>query len=232
MVDSADLPSPVEQLALVSMASCQSMISYMAHDALYSYLAQLGLPTIAGSSSQAANPVTMSNSSQFPSTSLITDLQPPGMSNLFGSVTPAPSFVGTNTQFSVVNSTALASAPASVTDALSNVVSVTSTDSQSSLSLPRLKVMEVAPSVPSVPAELVDMISQNSYVDFKFLLPSNLAVIASLPAISQQSMSRILPSRLKSISSFRDGSAAWTGFASVVCQLSPTKYRGGGGQYL
>ena len=44
----------------------------------------------------------------------------------------------------------------------------------------------MAPSVPPVPPELVDLISQNSYVDFKFLLPSNLAVIASLPAISQQ----------------------------------------------
>ena len=101
----------------------------MAYDALYSHLAQLGLSAITGSSSQTANPVTMSNSIQFPSTSLITDLQRPSMSNSFGSVTPTPSFVGTNTQFSVANSTALASAPASVTNALSNVVSVTSTDS-------------------------------------------------------------------------------------------------------
>ena len=99
------------------------------------------------------------------------------MSNLFGSVTPAPSSVGTNTQFFVVNSTALASAPVSVTNALSNVVSVTSTDSQSCLSLPHFKAMVIAPSVPPVPAELVYMISQNSYVDFKFLLPSNLAAI-------------------------------------------------------
>ena len=103
----------------------------MAHDALYSHLAQLGLPAIVGSSSQANNPVTMSTSVQFSSSSLITDLQRPGMWNLFGSVTPAPSFVGTNTQFSVINSTALASAPASVTHAQSNVASVTSTDSQS-----------------------------------------------------------------------------------------------------
>ena len=58
------------------------MISSMAHDALYNYLAQLGLPAIGGSSSQAANPVTMSNSTQFPSTSLITDLQRPGTPNL------------------------------------------------------------------------------------------------------------------------------------------------------
>ena len=70
------------------------------------------------------------------------------MSNLFGSVNPAPSFVGTNTQFSLVNSPALASAPASITNALPNVVSVTSTDSQSSLSLPHFKAMVVAPSVP------------------------------------------------------------------------------------
>ena len=153
----------------------------------------------------------MSNSTQFSSTSLITDLQRPGMSTLFGSVTLAPSFVGTNTQFSVVNSTLLASASASVSVsyALSNVASVPSTVSPSGLSLLQLKAMQVAPSVPPVPAELVDMISKYSYVDFKFLLPANLAVIASLPAISQQNMSRIPPSRLKSISSFRDWSAAW-----------------------
>ena len=58
-----------------------------------------------------------------------------------------------------------------------------------------------------------------------FLLPSNLAVIASLPAISQQSMSRIPPLRLKRISSFGDWSAAWAVFASVVCRLSPAKYQ-------
>ena len=52
-----DLPSPAEQPAVVSMASFQSMISSIAHDALYSHLAQLGLPAIAGSSSQANNPV-------------------------------------------------------------------------------------------------------------------------------------------------------------------------------
>ena len=78
--------------------------------------------------------------------------QRPGMSNLFGSMPPSPSFVDTNTQFSVVNPMALFSAPASVTNALSNVASVTSTDSQSSLSLPRFKALEVAPSVPPVPA--------------------------------------------------------------------------------
>ena len=179
-----DVPSPAEQPAVVTMASFQSMINSMAHDALYSHLAQLGLPAIAGSSSQANNPVTMNNSMQFSSSSLITDLQRPGMSNLFGSVTQAPSFVGTNTQFSVVNSTALASAPASVTNAPSKVASVTSNDSQSGFSLPHFKALGVAPSVPPVPAELVDMISQDSYVDFKFLLPANLAVIASLPANS------------------------------------------------
>ena len=202
-------PSTAEQPAVLSMASFQSMISSMARDALYSHLAQLGLPAIAASSSQAANPVTMSNSTQFSSTSLITDLQRPGMSTLFGSVTLAPSFVGTNTQFSVVNSTPLASASTSVSYALSNVASVPSTVSPSGLSLLHLKAMQVAPSVLPVPAELVDMISKYSYVDFKFLLPANLAVIAPLPAISQQNMSRISPSRLKSISSFRDWSAAW-----------------------
>ena len=124
-----DVPSTAEQHAALSMASFQSMISSMARDALYSHLAQLGLPAIAASSLQAANPVTMSNSTQFSSTSLITDLQRPGMSTLFGSVTLAPSFVGTNTQFSVVNSTPLASA--SVSYGLSNVASVPSTVSHS-----------------------------------------------------------------------------------------------------
>ena len=117
-----DVPSTAEQPAVLFMASFQSVISSMARNALYSHLAQLGLPAIAASSSQAANPVTMSNSTQFSSTSLITDLQRPSMSNLFGSVTLAPSFVGTNTQFSVVNSTLLVSA--SVSYALSNVASV------------------------------------------------------------------------------------------------------------
>ena len=83
----------------------------------------------------------------------------------------------------------------------------------------------MAPSVPPVPAELADMISKYSYVDYKFLLPANLAVIASLPAFSQQNMSRIPPSRLKSISSFKDWSAAWAVSASVVCQLNPAKYQ-------
>ena len=128
-----DVLSTVEQPAVLSMASFQSMISSMARDALYSHLAQLGLPAIAARSSQAANPVTMSNSTQFSSTSLITELQGPGRSNLFGSVTLAPSFVGTNTQFSVVNSMPLASALVSY--ALSNVASVPSTVSQFGLSL-------------------------------------------------------------------------------------------------
>ena len=219
-----DVLSPAEQPAVVSMASFQSMISSMVQDALYSHLAHLGLPAIPGSSSQANNPTTLSNSMQFSSSALMSDWQRPGMSNLFGSVTPAPSFVGTNTQFSVVNSTALCSVPASVMNAVSNVATVTSTDSQSCLSLPHFKALEVAPSVPPVPAELVDLISQNSYVHFKFLLPSNLAVIAFLAAISQQNISRIPPSRLKSISSFRDWSAAWAVFASVVSQLSPDNY--------
>ena len=61
-------------------------------------------------------------------------------------------------------------------------------------------------------------------MDCKFLLPANLAVIASLPAISQENMSRIPPSRLKSISSFKDWSAALAVSASVVCQLNPAKY--------
>ena len=128
-----DVPSTAEQPAVLSMASFQSMINTMARDALYSHVAQLGLSAIAASSSQAANPVTMSNSTQFSSTSLIAVLQRPGMSNLFGSVTLAPSFVGTNTQFSVVNSTPLASA--SVSYALSNVASVPSNVSQCGLSL-------------------------------------------------------------------------------------------------
>ena len=64
---------------MLSMAFFQSMISSMACDALHSHLAQLGLSAIAASSSQAANPVTMSNSTQFSSTSLITDLQRPGL---------------------------------------------------------------------------------------------------------------------------------------------------------
>ena len=59
-------------------------------DVLYSHVAQLGLPAIAVSSSQAADPVTMSNSMQFSISSTITDLQCPGMSNLFGSVTLWP----------------------------------------------------------------------------------------------------------------------------------------------
>ena len=138
-----DVLSPSEQPAVLSMASFQSMISSMAHDALYSHLAKLRLPAIAASSSQSANPVTMSNSTQFSSTSLITDLQRPGMSNLFGYVTPAPSFVGTNTQFSVVNSmplaSASASASASIPYALSNVASVLSSVSQPGLSLLHLK---------------------------------------------------------------------------------------------
>ena len=64
--------------------------------------------------------------------------------------------------------------------------------------------MAVVSSVPPVPAELVHLISQNSYIDFKCLLPSNLSVISSLRSIALQSLARLPASKLAPINSFRD----------------------------
>ena len=74
--------------------------------------------------------------------------------------------------------------------------------------LPEFAVpLAVVSSISPVPAELVHLISQNSYIDFKYLLPTNLSVISSLPSISLQSLARISASKLVPINSFRDWAA-------------------------
>ena len=57
------------------------------------------------------------------------------------------------------------------------------------------------PSMPSVPAVLVNLVAQNQFVDFEYLLPANLTVIAAQPLISLQSLSRIPSFKLAQIQS-------------------------------
>ncbi len=49
-----------------------------------------------------------------------------------------------------------------------------------------LSPISITPSMPPVPAELVSLVAQSSFIDFKLLLPSNLSVIAAQPIISLQ----------------------------------------------
>ena len=74
-----------------------------------------------------------------------------------------------------------------------------------------------------VPAELVNLVAQNQFVDFKFLLPANLTVIAAQALISLQSLSRIPSSKSAQIQSFKDLGAAWAVYASVIGKINPAR---------
>ena len=70
-----------------------------------------------------------------------------------------------------------------------------------------------------VPAELVNLVAQSQFPDFKFLLPANLTVIATQPLISLRYLSRVPSS--KQIQSFKGWGAAWSVHASVIGKINP-----------
>ena len=56
------------------------------------------------------------------------------------------------------------------------------------------KPISVGSSVAPVPCELVGAIANNEYIDFKLLLPSNLALLSVMPSVSTQSIARLITS--------------------------------------
>ena len=58
-----------------------------------------------------------------------------------------------------------------------------------------LKPIFVGSSVAPVPSELVGVITDNEYIDFKLLLPSNLALLLVMPSLSTQSVARLITSK-------------------------------------
>ena len=147
---------------------------------------------------------------------------------------PAPSFLGTNLPpTATLPSTAglsdnLRLSNCNLVRALNPVLSshsmqqLSTAQNLSNSVLPEFAVpLAVVSSVPPVPAELVYLISQNSYTDFKFLLPTNLSVISSLPSISLQSLAHLPAFKLTPINSFRDYAAVWGVFASIMEKIHP-----------
>ena len=74
-------------------------------------------------------------------------------------------------------------------------------------------------SVALVPSELVGVIANNEYIDFKLLLP--LAWLSVMPSLSTQSIARLITSKLSPVSCFRDWASAWAVYASVVSKVAP-----------
>ena len=160
--------------------------------------------------------------------------------------TPVPSFVrccmpSSDIQVSsacCVSGTSCRSLPASTLapsqnfDSLSNVnfcnlgvaPNVSESESQLRQNYPvYLSPLSITPSLPPVPAELVNLVAHNQFVDFKYLLPANLTVIAAQPLISLQSLSRISSTKLAQIQSFRDWGAAWAVYTSVIGRINPAR---------
>ena len=54
------------------------------------------------------------------------------------------------------------------------------------------KPIFVRSSVAPVPSELVGAIANNEYIDFKLLLPSNLALLSVMPSVSTQLIARLI----------------------------------------
>ena len=65
-----------------------------------------------------------------------------------------------------------------------------------------LATLTVTPSMPQVPSELVNLFAKNHFVDFKFLLPTNLTAAAAQPLISLQTLVRIPSSKLAVVKNF------------------------------
>ena len=130
-------------------------------------------------------------SSQRSPTLLSSVTQGPHMSLQPGFNTVWPSFLGMNSQMNAVNQE------------------------------PSFKPISVRSSVAPVPSELVGAIANNEYIDFKLLLPSNLAWLSVLPSLSTQSIARLITSKLSPVSCFRDWASAWAVYASVVSKVVP-----------
>ena len=60
-------------------------------------------------------------------------------------------------------------------------------------------------------------------MDFKFLLPTNLLVIAAQPLVSLQTLTRIQSSKLAEVKTLIDSSASWAVYASIIGKISPTR---------
>ena len=60
---------------------------------------------------------------------------------------------------------------------------------------PSFKPISVWSSVTPVLSELVGAIANNEYIDFKLLLPSNLALLSVMPSLSTQSIARLITSK-------------------------------------
>ena len=83
------------------------------------------------------------------------------------------------------------------------------------------KPIHVGPSVAPVPSELVGVIANNKYIDFKLLLPSNLALLSVMPSVSTQSIARLITSKLSPVSCFRGWASAWAVYAYVFSKVAP-----------
>ena len=83
------------------------------------------------------------------------------------------------------------------------------------------KPISVGSSAAPVPSQLVSTIANNECIDFKLLLPSNLALLTVIPSTSTQSIARIFSSKRSPITCFRDWASAWVVYASVVSKVAP-----------
>ena len=220
-------------LSLPSLSS-QPSTSTPQYDSLASYLAQHGsLKSVQSNIVSVVTSVDTTSTSGMPVSTLPCR-------------TPVPSFVrycmpSSDIQVSsacCVSGTSCRSLPASTLapsqnfHSLSNVnfcnlgvvPNVSESESQLRQNYPvYLSPLSITPSLPPVPAELVNLVAHNQFVDFKYLLPANLTVIAAQPLISLQSLSRISSTKLAQIQSFRDWGAAWAVYTSVTGRINPAR---------
>ena len=244
-------PAPQEH-AFLTMSSFQSMVGNFTQEALYSQLAQLGIPSsnlVRSSSSNGS----VSSSSQLGSYPHVVSTWP-GMSStgmcslLYSSRTPAPAFLQSNLATAssfdsrpggTFGSPAWAVSSQRSPTLLSNVTqgpymslqpgfntvwpSFLGMNSQMNAvnQEPSFKPISVGSSVAPVPSELVGAIANNEYIDFKLLLPSNLACLSVMPSLSTQSIARLITSKLSPVACFRDWASAWAVYASVVSKVAP-----------
>ena len=239
--------------AFLTMSSFQSMVGSFTQEALYSQLAQLGIPS--------GNLVRSSLSNESVSSSFQLGSYPqvvstwPGMSSagmcnlLYSSRTPAPAFLQPNlatansfdsrpgggtfgnpvweasSQRSPTLLSSVTQAPFMSLQPGFNTVWPSLLGMNSQMNAvnhePSFKPISVGSSVAPVPSELVGAIANNEYIDFKLLLPSNLAWLSVMPSLSTQSIARLITSKLSPVSCFRDWASAWAVYASVVSKVAP-----------
>ena len=219
-------PAPQEH-AFLTMSSFQSMVGKFTQEALYSQLAQLGIPSSNLVHSSSSNG-SVSSSSQLGSYPHVVSTRP-GMSStgmcslLYSSRTPAPAFFQSN----LATASSFDSRPGGTFGSPAWAVSsqrsptlLSSVTQGPYMSLqpgfntvwpsflgmnsqmnavnqePSFKPISVGSSVAPVPSELVGAIANNEYIDFKLLLPSNLAWLSVMPSLSTQSIARLITSKL------------------------------------